>query len=75
MKVLPPLNVFQLLIRPYLFVQKNNAAAFYPLDALPEFIAVMMFMVPGLVPSKIELLERADASKSGRVTDPAIPMM
>ncbi|PSR77938.1 hypothetical protein PHLCEN_2v7638 [Hermanssonia centrifuga] len=74
MKVLPPLNVFQLLIRPYLFVQKNNAAAFYPLAALPEFIAVMMFM-PGLVPSKIELLERADASKSGRVTDPAIPMM
>ncbi|THG94507.1 hypothetical protein EW026_g6982 [Hermanssonia centrifuga] len=53
---------------------QDNAAAFYPLAALPEFIAVMMFMVPGLVPSKIELLERANASKSGRVTDSGISM-
>ncbi|PSR77935.1 hypothetical protein PHLCEN_2v7635 [Hermanssonia centrifuga] len=72
--ILPPLNVFQLLIRPYLCLQQNNAAAFYPLAALPEFIAVMMFMVPGLVPSKIELLERANSSKSGRVTDSGISM-
>ncbi len=68
------LNVFRLLIQPYLFVQQNHAPLFYPLAALPEFIAVMMFMVPGLVPSKIELLERANGSKSGRVTDSGIPM-
>ncbi|PSR77939.1 hypothetical protein PHLCEN_2v7639 [Hermanssonia centrifuga] len=68
------LNVFRLLIQPYLFVQQNRAPLFYPLAALPEFIAVMMFMVPGLVPSKIELLERANGSKSGRVTDSGIPM-
>lgn len=66
---LPPLNVFQLLIQPYLFVQQNHAPLFYSLAALPEFIAVMMFMVPGLVPSKIELLECVNASKSGRVAD------
>ncbi|THG94503.1 hypothetical protein EW026_g6984 [Hermanssonia centrifuga] len=54
--------------------KQNHAPLFYPLAALPEFIAVMMFMVPGLVPSKIELLERANGSKSGRVTDSGIPM-
>lgn len=34
-----------------------NEALFYPLSALPEFLAVVLFAVPGLVPSRKELQE------------------
>jgi len=33
----------------------QNEASWYPVAALPELLAVMLFAVPGLVPEKKEL--------------------
>ncbi|TFK52378.1 hypothetical protein OE88DRAFT_1657613 [Heliocybe sulcata] len=42
----------------------NNEAYFYPLGALTEFLAVILFAVPGLVPSRKELeMQRYAAEK------------
>ncbi|KZT23402.1 hypothetical protein NEOLEDRAFT_1170735 [Neolentinus lepideus HHB14362 ss-1] len=41
----------------------NNETYFYPLAALTEFLAVVMFAVPGLVPSKAELEMQAYSAK------------
>ncbi|KAI0090580.1 hypothetical protein BDY19DRAFT_904884 [Irpex rosettiformis] len=53
------------LIREVFFVattsntkQQNNADLYYPLAALPELIAVCLFSVPGLVPSRKEIAKR-----------------
>lgn len=35
--------------------KQNNENWWYPFAALPEFIAVVMFAAPGLVPSRDEL--------------------
>ena len=37
------------------FVQQNNAHLWYPLSALTELLAVLIFAVPGLVPSRAEI--------------------
>ncbi|KIP06849.1 hypothetical protein PHLGIDRAFT_72041 [Phlebiopsis gigantea 11061_1 CR5-6] len=41
--------------------KQNRPALFYPLSAAPEFIAMLLFLVPGLVPTKQELETREDA--------------
>lgn len=39
----------------YCSVQQDNAHLWYPLSALTELLAVMLFSVPGLVPSRREI--------------------
>lgn len=34
---------------------RQNEASWYPLAALPELLAVLLFAVPGLIPEKSEL--------------------
>lgn len=41
-----------------IYLQQNQATLFYPLAASPEFVAAILFLVPGLVPSKDELKAR-----------------
>lgn len=38
---------------------RQNEASWYPLAALPELLAVLLFAVPGLVPEKSELAAHA----------------
>jgi hypothetical protein len=51
--------------------QAGKERLWYPLSALPELLAVMLFAVPGLVPSKAALVhateevELIDAPKGG----------
>lgn len=37
--------------------QQNDAHLWYPLSALPELLAVLLFATPGLVPSRREIAE------------------
>ncbi|KIP08657.1 hypothetical protein PHLGIDRAFT_103999 [Phlebiopsis gigantea 11061_1 CR5-6] len=46
-------------------VKQNNAHLWYPLSALPELLAVMLFAAPGLVPSRRELAEATANKRSG----------
>jgi hypothetical protein len=45
--------------------QSGKEALWYPLSALPEILAVVLFTAPGLVPSKAELVERTERPTSG----------
>jgi len=47
-------------------ISHQNEAAWYPLSALPELLAVLLFAVPGLVPDKRDLVAHAH----GRGKDP-----
>ena len=47
------------------YLQQNRADLFYPLVATTEFLCVVLFMVPGLVPSKQELVEGKEGGWSG----------
>lgn len=65
MRVLCLIVIFLLIREIYLTtvtistVSHQNEAAWYPLAALPELLAVFLFAVPGLVPEKRELIARA----------------
>jgi len=48
-------------------ISHQNEAAWYPLAALPELLAVFLFAVPDLVPQKRDLVARA---QNGRGKDP-----
>lgn len=61
------LIVIFLLIREIYFtatignISHVNEAVWYPLGALPELLAVFLYVVPGLVPEKRELNARSGA--------------
>jgi hypothetical protein len=50
-------------------VQAGKEGLWYPLSALMELLAVVLFTVPGLVPSKAELVERTERPTSGTPMD------
>lgn len=41
-------------------ITQQHEGAWYPLSALPELLAVVLFAVPGLVPEKKDLVARAN---------------
>ncbi|KAI0685460.1 hypothetical protein BC835DRAFT_1421208 [Cytidiella melzeri] len=47
--------------------QHNKAAYFYPLVATTELICALLFLVPGIVPSRKELLEAGVRNEKGRM--------
>ncbi|GJE94630.1 hypothetical protein PsYK624_108010 [Phanerochaete sordida] len=46
--------------------KQNQASLFYPLAATPELIAALLFLVPGLVPSKLEMDARRDQARGAQ---------
>ncbi|KAI0821015.1 hypothetical protein BC629DRAFT_1587347 [Irpex lacteus] len=48
--------------------KQNNAHLYYPLGALPELLAVCLFSIPGLVPSRKEIANREMDSESMELT-------
>ena len=51
---------------PTLCLQQNEPALFYPLAAVTELICVLLFLVPGLVPSRNELREAGVRDEAGK---------
>lgn len=47
------------------FLEANNPKLFYPLVALTEFIAALLFLVPGLVPTRQELRDGGVRDEKG----------
>lgn len=48
-------------------LQQDNARLWYPLSALTELLAVLLFAVPGLVPSRREIAEADGQIKTTNV--------
>jgi hypothetical protein len=46
--------------------QADKEALWYPLSALPELLAVLLFAVPGLVPSRAEMVETMEMQGGAR---------